>query len=61
MVHVGLAQTALGPALRAEPPRVLTLPSLERAEGSAVWSYPQRRTLVELLIDWEEERTLRAV
>jgi hypothetical protein len=25
------------------------------------WNYPQSRAFAELLIDWEEDRTLRAV
>jgi hypothetical protein len=38
------------------------LPDLERAERiGEFWSYPQSRTFAELLIDCEEERTLRAV
>jgi hypothetical protein len=48
---------ALGPALRTELLHVLMLPDLERAERS----YPQSRTFAELLIDCEEDRTLRAV
>jgi hypothetical protein len=53
---------ALGPAPRAELLHVLMLPDLERAELiGEFWSYPQSRTFAELLIDWEEDRTLRAV
>jgi hypothetical protein len=53
---------ALGPAPRAELLCVLTLPDLERAERiGEFWSYPQSRTFAELLIDCEEDRTLRAV
>jgi hypothetical protein len=38
------------------------LSDLERAERiSEFWSYPQSRTFAELLIDCEEDRTLRAV
>ena len=38
------------------------LPDLERADRiGAFWSYPESRTFVELLIDCEEDRTLRAV
>ena len=33
---------------------------LER-DDRVVWSYPQSRTFAELLIDWEEDRTLRAM
>ena len=53
---------ALGPAPRAELLHVLTLPELERAERiGEFWSYPQSRTFAELMIDCEEDRTLRAV
>jgi hypothetical protein len=38
------------------------LPDIERAERiGEFWSYPQSRTSAELLIDCEEDRTLRAV
>ena len=38
------------------------LPDFERAERiGEFWSYPQSRTFAELLIDCEEDRTLRAV
>jgi hypothetical protein len=50
------------PAPRAELLHVLMLPDLERAERiGEFWSYPQSRTFAELLIDCEEDRTLRAV
>jgi hypothetical protein len=53
---------ALGPAPRAELLRVLMLPDLERAERiGEFWSYRQSRSFAELLIDCEEDRTLRAV
>jgi hypothetical protein len=53
---------ALGPAPRAELLHVLMLPDLERAERiGEFWSYPQSRNFAELLIDFEEDRTLRAV
>jgi hypothetical protein len=53
---------ALGPAPRAELLHVLMLPDLERAEQiGEFWSYPQSRALAELLIDCEEDRSLRAV
>jgi hypothetical protein len=53
---------ALGPAPRAELLHVLMLPDLERAERiGQFWSYPQSRAFAELLIDCEEDRTLRAV
>ena len=39
-----------------------SLPDLERAERiGEFWSYPQSRAFAELLIDCEEDRTLRAV
>jgi hypothetical protein len=38
------------------------LPDLDRAERiGEFWSYAQSRTFAELLIDCEEDRTLRAV
>ena len=53
---------ALGPTHRAELLHVLMLPDLERPERiGEFWSYPQSRTFAELLIDCEEDRTLRAV
>src|SRR5262245_27462053 len=57
------AARALSPPARAELLHVLLLPDLERVERiGGFWSYPQSRTVAELLIDCEEEdRTLRAV
>jgi hypothetical protein len=53
---------ALGPAPRAELLHVLMLPDFERADRiGEFWSYPEGRTFAELLIDREEDRTLRAV
>jgi hypothetical protein len=53
---------ALGPARRAELLHVLMLADFERAERiGEFWSYPQSWTFAELLIDCEEDRTLRAV
>ncbi len=53
---------APGPAPRAELLHVLMLPDLDRAERiGEFWSYPQSRAFAELLIDCEEDRTLRAV
>ena len=53
---------ALGPAPRAELLHVLMLPDFERADRiGEFWSYPQSRTFAELLIDCEEDRTLRSV
>ena len=38
------------------------LPDFERADQiGEFWSYPEGRTFAELLIDCEEDRTLRAV
>ena len=53
---------ALGPAPRAELLHVLMLPDFERADRIGVfYGYPNPRTFTELLIDCEEDRTLRAV
>ena len=53
---------ALGPAPRAELLHVLMLPDFERSDRiGEFWGYPQSRTFAELLIDYEEDRTLRAV
>ena len=53
---------ALGPAPRAELLHVLMLPDFERADRiGEFWSYLQSRAFAELLIDCEEDRTLRAV
>ena len=53
---------ALGPAPRAELLRVLTLPGFERADRiGEFYGNPKTRTFAELLIDCEEDRTLRAV
>jgi hypothetical protein len=53
---------ALGPAPRAGLLHVLMLPDFERADRiGEFWSYPESRTFAELLIDCEEDRTLRAV
>jgi hypothetical protein len=49
-----------GPAGPSQLLHVLMLPDLERAERiGEFWSYPQTRTFAELLIDCEEDRTLR--
>ena len=53
---------ALGLAPRAELLHLQMLPDFERADRiGEFWSYPQSRTFAELLIDCEENRTLRAV
>jgi hypothetical protein len=53
---------ALGPAPRAELHLVLMLPDFERADRiGEFWGNPKTRTFAELLIDCEEDRTLRAV
>jgi hypothetical protein len=40
----------------------LMLRDFERADRiGEFWGYPQSRAFAELLIDWEEDRTLRAV
>jgi hypothetical protein len=53
---------AMPKAARAELLHVLLLPDFERADRiGEFWSYPQSRSFAELLIDCEEDRTLRAV
>jgi hypothetical protein len=53
---------ALGPAPRAELLHVLMLPDFERADRIGEFGVdPESRTFAELLIDCEEDRTLRAV
>jgi hypothetical protein len=53
---------ALGPAPRAELLHVLMLPDFDRADRiGEFWGYPGSRAFAELLIDCEEDRTLRAV
>ena len=53
---------ALGRLYCAELLHVLMLPDFDRADRiGEFWSYPQSRTFAELLIDCEEDRTLRAV
>jgi hypothetical protein len=53
---------ALPPAARAELIHVLRLPDLERVERiGEFWGHPETRTFGELLIDLEDDRTLKAV
>ena len=53
---------ALGPATRAELLHVLMLPDFERVDAmGSYWANPKTRTFGELLIDCEEDGTLRAV
>jgi hypothetical protein len=53
---------ALGPAPRAELLHVLMLPDFDRADAiGSYWANPKTRKFAELLIDCDEDRTLRAV
>jgi hypothetical protein len=53
---------ALGPAPRAELLHVLMLPDFDRADRiGSYWGNRKTRRFAELLIDCEEDRTLRAV
>jgi hypothetical protein len=53
---------ALGPASRAELLHVLMLPDFERADRiGEFWGIRRRAPSPRLLIDCEEDRTLRAV
>jgi hypothetical protein len=53
---------ALLPAARAELLHVLRLPDFDRADRiGTFWGYPETRTFGELLIDLEEDKTLKAV
>jgi len=55
-------QGTKAPTYRAELLRVLMLPDFERADRiGEFWSYPKSRAFAELLIDCEEDRTLRAL
>jgi hypothetical protein len=51
---------AMPPAPRAELLHVLMLPDFDRADRiGEFWGNPKTRTFAELLIDCEEDRTLR--
>jgi hypothetical protein len=53
---------ALPPAARAELIHVLRLPDFDRADRiGEFWGHPETRTFGELMIDLEEDRTLKAV
>ena len=53
---------ALGPAPRAELLHVPMPPDFERADRiGEFWGYSESRAFAELLIDCEEDRTLRPV
>jgi hypothetical protein len=53
---------ALPPAARAELRHFLRLPDFDRVDRiGEFWGHPETRTFGELLIDCEEDRTLRAV
>jgi hypothetical protein len=52
---------AFGPAPRAELLHVLMLPDFDRADAiGSYWGNPATRTFGELLMDCEEDLTLRA-
>jgi hypothetical protein len=60
--RLGARLDALGPAPRAELLHVLMLPDFNRADAiGAYWGNPKTHIFAELLIDCEEDRTLRAV
>lgn len=53
---------SLPPAAHAELLHVLRLPDFDRVHRiGSFWGNPKTRTFAELLIDCEEDRTLRAV
>jgi len=53
---------ALGPAPRAELLHVFMHPDFGRADAiGEFWGYPESRTFGELLIDFGEDRVLRAM
>jgi hypothetical protein len=56
------AWTPSGPAPRAELLHVLMLPDFDRADRiGEFWGHPDSRTFAELLIDYEEDKYVRAV
>jgi hypothetical protein len=58
----GFVGSPLPPAARAQLIHVLRLPDFDRADRiGEFWGHPETRTFAELLIDCEEDRTLRAV
>jgi hypothetical protein len=60
--RLGARLDALGPAPRAELLHVLRLPDFDRADRiGEFWGNPATRTFAELLIDCEEDKTLKAV
>jgi hypothetical protein len=60
--RLGKRLDALGPAPRTELLHVLMLPDFDRADRiGEFWGYPESRSFTELLIDCEEDKTLRAV
>jgi hypothetical protein len=53
---------AFPPAARAELLHILKLPDFDRVDAiGSYWGNPKTRAFAELLIDCEEDRTLRAV
>jgi hypothetical protein len=60
--HLRARLDALGPAPHAELLHVLMLPDLDRVDRiGEFYGNPKTQTFAELLIDTEEDRTLRAV
>ena len=58
----GNASTPSGRLPAPSCSHVLMLPDFERADRiGEFWGYPESRAFAELLIDCEEDRTLRAV
>jgi hypothetical protein len=60
--HLQERLDALGPAPRAELLHVPMLPDFDRADRvGEFWGFSENRAFAELLIDREEDRTLRPV